>query len=428
MKLAIQLGFLSATNIGLSFVYQWYILTQVGPGVETDALFAGMTIPQLVLAVISGSLMYVLVPLLSGEKEKDMLRDAWSFLTLIGLLFALIALLLYLAGPWWVPLTVPGFNKSAQNLTLILTRIQLVSMVFTAVNGVQWAVEYSRQKFLWAEFAPILASAVAFTLLIWALPRFGIVAAAWINTLRMGLQTMLLAPGMGRPFRPDLRNHSVRQAWQRIKPLLLGSSYYKTDPLIDRFLLSSASSGSMSLYYVAQQIYSTAGQVLIKAFAVPLVPTLSRLHIAGDMVRFRRTYHRILLQIGAIGFVGLLVLGIFGQSLLGLLIGHGNVSEKNVTELWLIMLWLAGMFIGSVIGQISSSSFFALGDTSTPTRIGIYSYTLYIPVKIALYYYFGVFGLAFSTSVFVIANFLLQHHLFNTNYVVLFKGMICDDK
>ena len=59
MKQAIQLGTLSAANIGVAFLFQWYVLTHLGPGIETDALFAGMTLPQLVLAVISGSLMHV---------------------------------------------------------------------------------------------------------------------------------------------------------------------------------------------------------------------------------------------------------------------------------------------------------------------------------------------------------------------------------
>ena len=69
MKQAIQLGTLSAANIGIAFLFQWYVLTQLGPGIETDALFAGMTLPQLVLTVISGSLMHVLVPLLAGEDQ-----------------------------------------------------------------------------------------------------------------------------------------------------------------------------------------------------------------------------------------------------------------------------------------------------------------------------------------------------------------------
>jgi len=409
MKRTIQLGTLSAANIGIAFLYQWYVLTRLGPGLETDALFAGMTIPQLVLAVISGSLMHVLVPILAGEDEDRLRHDAWGLLVLVGGLFGLLAIVLYAAAPWWIPLIVPGFDGAGKVLTVDLTRIQLVGMVFAAINGVQWAAYHARQQFVWAEFTPILAGAFALPLLVWALPLFGVIGAAWISTLRIALQALLLAPGMGRPVRPDLQSAAIRQAWQRVKPLLLGTAYYKTDPLVDRLLLSMASRGSLSLYYLAQQIYGAVNQVINKAIAAPLVPLLSTLHKAKDIDGFRRTYRRKLLQVGAISLVGLLILGLIGQTLLEVLVGHGNVSANNVKELWWIMIWLSGVFVGGSMGQISSTSFYASGDTTTPTRMGIYSYTFYIPAKLALFYYFGVLGLALSTSMFFLTNLFLQN-------------------
>lgn len=418
MKQTIQLGALSAANIGIAFLFQWYILIQLGPGVETDALFSGMTIPQLVLAVISGSLMHVLVPLLAGKSEDRLRHDAWEFLALIGGLFGLLTALLYAAAPWWVPLTVPGFNEAGQILTVELTRIQLIGMVFAAINGVQWAVFHARQRFLWAEFTPILASIFALLLLIWALPRFGVIAAAWIGTLRMGMQTLLLAPGMGIPVRPDLKSAAIQQAWKRLKPLLLGTAYYKTDPLVDRFLLSTANSGSLSLYYLAQQIYGAVSQVLNKAITAPLVPVLSMFHKAGDKAGFRRAYRRKLLQVGAISLAWLLILGLLGQELLTFLVGHGNVSASNMAELWWIMIWLGGMFFGGAAGQISSSSFYARGDTVTPTHMSMLTYTAYIPGKVISFYYWGVVGLAIATSIYYMANLSLQIYLLEKKSVL----------
>lgn len=418
MKQAIQLGTLSAANIGIAFLFQWYVLTQLGPGTETDALFAGMTLPQLVLAVISGSLMHVLVPLLAGEDEDRLRHDAWGFLILVGGLFGVLATVLYLTAPWWIPLTVPGFDAAAKALTIELTRIQLIGMVFAAVNGVQWAAYHAKQQFVWAEFTPILVSAFALLLLIWALPRYGVVAAAWISTLRMGLQTLLLAPGMGRPVWPDFKSPAISAAWQRIKPLLLGTAYYKTDPLVDRFLLSAAGSGSLSLYYLAQQIYGAVNQVINKAIAAPLVPLLSKLHKAGDAEGFQQAYRRKLMQVGAISLVSLLVLGLFGQAMLVLLIGHGNVSADNVKELWWILIWLGGMFVGGLAGQICSNSFYACGDTITPTRMSMLSYTAYIPCKVASFYVWGLVGLATATSIYYMTNLSLQVYLLEKKQVL----------
>lgn len=400
MKQFVLLGTFSVANIGIAFLFQWYVLTQLGPGMETDALFAGMTLPQLVLAVINVSLMHVLVPLLAGEDENQLRHDAWGFLVLVGGLFTLLASVFYVAAPWWVPLSVLGFNETGKALTVELTRIQLIGMVFTAINGVQWATYHARQQFVWADFTPILASIFSLLMLIWALPRFGVIAAAWISTMRITLQTLLLAPGMGKPVWPDLRSPALGVAWQRVKPLLLGSFFYKADTLVDRFMLSSANSGSLSLYYLAQQIYGAVNQVVNKALAAPLMPLLSKLHKEDDIRGFQRICRQRLLQVATISLAGLLLLGLLGQDMLELLIGHGNVTISNVKELWWIMIWLSGVFVGGLLGQICAISFYASGDTTTPMRMTAIPYALYIPSKIATFYYWGVMGLAIATSVY----------------------------
>ena len=164
MKQTIQLSVLSAANTVLSFFFQWYVLTQLGAGTVTDAFFAGMTVPQLVLVVISGSLTHVLVPILAGEDGERQRQDAWSLIILVGGLFGLIATLLSVTASIWIPLTVPGFDNAGKTLTEELTRIQLIGMVFAAINGVQCSVYYARQQFIWTELAAIFTSLIALLL------------------------------------------------------------------------------------------------------------------------------------------------------------------------------------------------------------------------------------------------------------------------
>ena len=418
MNLTIRLALLSAASIGLTILFQWVVLTQVGPGPETDALFAGTTVPQLVLAVISASLTHVLVPLLAGENRERGRQDTWTFLALIVALFGLIAVVLALLASWWVPLIVPGFDLAGRILTVELTRIQLAGMVFADVNGVQRDAYHARRQFLWVETAPCITGLLSLLLLIWTLPRFGVVAAAWIGTLGMGLQTLLLAPGLGRPAFPDFGSAAVLTAWRRIKPLLIGTAYYKTDPMIDRFMLSMAGSGNLSLYYLGQQIYGAVNQMLNKSIVSPMVPALSVHHKAGDRAAFLQLYRRKLMQVGLISVSGLAILGMFGRTLLVPLVAYGSFSIQDMERLWWIMVWLGGAFLGSSMGQISSSSLYASGDTTTPTRLGIVTYTLYIPAKIALFYAYGIAGLAVATGLFFVTNLLLQNYCISTRHGV----------
>jgi peptidoglycan biosynthesis protein MviN/MurJ (putative lipid II flippase) len=87
-----------------------------------------------------------------------------------------------------------------------------------------------------------------------------------------------------------------------------------------------------------------------------------------------------------------------GKPLLRTLIGHGGVTEHNVTQLWAILLCLGGVYIGGAIGQILSSSFYAMADTVTPTKIGAVGFTVGIALKISGFFLFGLLGIAFGAS------------------------------
>jgi len=270
-------------------------------------------------------------------------------------------------------------------------------------------VYHARQRFFWVELAPLLTGAVGLVPLVLFLPVYGVEAAAWITTLRFVSQTLLQMPAMGGWTKPDLKSSTIQDAWKRIKPLLWGTAYYKTDPLVDRLLLSFSGNGNLSLFYLAQQIYGAGAGVVSKAIAAPLVPRLSLLHKAGDNPGFRRAYRRRLWQVGLITGSLLLIVVVFGDSLLRLLVGHGAVTDANVRALWLIMLGLGGMFVGGSMGAVTSSSFYARGDTRLPTRLGMITYTVYIPIKVIAYSLGGVLALAISASGYYLVNLMLQY-------------------
>lgn len=398
MRLAISLGALSGANLLLLVFFQWYVLVALGPGTETDALFAGMAVPQLVLAVVSGSLMHVLVPFLAGENEERFREDSWGIFLIVGAVFGFLSLALYLSASYWVPLLVPGFSQAGKILTVRLTRIQLIGILFTALTGVLWAIYHARQRFLWAEFSPLFGNAIGLGYLFLALPRYGITAAAWAMVLRSFLQLSLLLPGLKRYRTPELGSPSLKEVWSRIKPLLLGSAYYKTDIVVDRFLSSMAPTGSLSLLYLAQQVYNAANQIINKAIAAPMVPLLAEKAKSRSWVRFRDIYRKRLFWMAALTISSFVFFLVAGKQLLKVLIGHGGVTESNVIQLWAILVCLGGVYIGGAIGQILSSSFYAMADTRTPTKIGAAGFTVGIALKISGFYLFGLLGIALGAS------------------------------
>jgi putative peptidoglycan lipid II flippase len=415
-KLTLSLGGLSGVNILVTSVIHGYVLIVVGPGVETDALFAGAAVPQLLLAVMSGSLTQVLVPLLATEDGEQFGHDAWSFFLVIGTVFTTLAVFLSWSSSFWIRLFFPGLSDPGKMLAIELTRIQLIGMVFTGLASVLVAVHYARQRFLWTECGHLIESLFGLGLLVWTLPKYGIKAAAWVSVLRAIVQTLLLLPGLGTYCRPNWGSAVIIKAWHRLKPLFSATIYYKSGPLVDRFLSSMVPAGGLSLFFLGHQIYGGLNDLINKAVTVPMVPLLAKTAAASDWLSYRRLYRQRLRWVVTLTSVGYLVLLFVGETVLALLIGHGGVTADNIRLLWWILLAMGGFLIAGGMGQILAGAFYAQGDTGTPATIGTVGFTVGTALKVLGFVQLGLVGVAIGATV---------HQLFNTIvlYILLEKGI-----
>lgn len=403
----LALSALTAGGLGVAFLAQWYTVFVLGPGRATDALFAASTLPQLVVAVVTGSLMHVLVPLFAGEGLARARGDAWFVLSVVSGVFTSIAVAAALSAQWWAPLLAPGFDPASRLLLIQLTRVQLIGMVFTGASGVLWAYCNSRDLFIRVAATQLFAAVLSLAVLWMLLPRYGVRVAAWLAVARTVLQFVLLIPTAGRPQIAGSRQ-LLREVFARLRPLLGGAAYYRTDVVIDRILSSLAAAGVLSLLSLAQQLYAALTQIINGAFASPLVPRLASAHKRGDDAGFRRVLIRGLVEVGALSGLVIIAVATLGRPLLGLIVGRGGVTRENIGTLYPVLLALSGAFAAGALGQIVSSSFYARGDTSTPTRVGVFWFTVFMPVKILSFVRFGIMGLAISSSLFVMSSLTTQ--------------------
>lgn len=409
MRLSLYLVGLAGANIVLGFGYNWYLLTWLGPGRTTDALFGGMMLPQLVLAVVSGPLASVLVPVLATEDDGGGAELAWTFFQAVLLLTAAVTLVLGLSAPLWAPLTVLGFDGETTRLTIHLLRIQLIATVLTSVATVERAVYNARHRFLWVEGSALVATAAGFVVLVWWLPTGGVEVAAWAAVTKAGLQLVFLLPGMGAYQVPDWRRPELRRAWERWRPLVLGSLYYKSEAVVDRFLASLAPPGVLSLYHLAQQAYSSAQLVLAKAIAGPAIPLLARAAQRAEWASFRRVMRRRLAGLLGMALAGFVVLVLFGLPVLTLAFGRGRFGAAEIHQLWDLLLLLAGVWLGGSAGQIVAASFYAKGDIRTPVRIGVIGYTVAVLLKVPAFFLFGIGAVAAVASLQYLVSAAVQY-------------------
>lgn len=407
-KKFVSLGVVVTINLGLQFLFQWYVITSLGAGIQTDALFGAMALPQFILIVLSGSLTMVLIPLIAKYTADEFLEESWNYFQGVGLLFTGVGLLLLISAHWWVLWILPGFKGANYQLALNLARIQVIGMIFSALLSVVWAIHSAKNNFFKIEYTSISANIIAFILVIIFIKTLGIYAVAWVSVLRVILQVFFLISIMGAYRRPNFKSPSFKEAWKRLKPLMAGNAYYKTDILVDRYLTSKGASGELTLLNLAQQIFVTANSILVKILVNTMIPEMAIANVVGDEKRYNQILKKRLIISFVSTIISFAVMLLIGHWVLSFIFSFKKFTTDDVNKLWWLLVLLAGYLMGGLIGSVTSASFYAKGDTVTPTKIGAVLFTAYIPVKIFCYLKFGISGLAISISTYYTVSFLVQ--------------------
>jgi putative peptidoglycan lipid II flippase len=401
-KKFVSLGLVVTINLALQFLFQWYIITSLGAGLQTDALFGAMAVPQFILIVLSGSLTMVLIPLITKYGGDEFLEESWNYFQSVGLLFSGIAVVLLVTANWWVAWMLPGFKGPDFQLTINLARIQLIAMIFSALLSVVWAIHSARGNFFKIEYTSIAANIIAFVLIIAFIKPMGVYAVAWITVIRVMLQVIFLMRIMGYYRRPNFKSTSFKEVWKKLKPLMAGNAYYKTDTLADRYLTSTGASGELTLLNLAQQLYTIASSVVIKVLANTMVPVLARLHGESNEKEFYRFFNRRIFITALIVVTIFILIIAIGYPLLLLLFKYKNFSTGDICQLWHLLIYLGGYWIAGTLGSLTANYFYSRGNTKTPTFIGVIIFTLYMPLKVISYKKFKLAGLAITVSIYML--------------------------
>jgi putative peptidoglycan lipid II flippase len=415
------LSFAVALNFLLQFFFQWYILKINGATSATDALFGAMAVPQFILMVLSGSLTIVLIPIFSNVENESFKTEAWNFLQLIGLIFFIIGILLFITSKTWVHWLLPGFKGAGFILAVKLSNIQLIAMMFSSMLSVLWAVHSAKNNFLSIETTSIVATVISIIVMVLTSKVLGIYAAAFAFVLRNVLQFAFLTPILGSYHKLSFKSDTFKRSWKRLQPLVAGNIYYKTDLLVDRYLMSSSPAGTLTLFNLGQQIFGIGSSIFTKVFINTAVPTMATLSNKSQWAGFNKLFTNRLFTTFLFSVVVLILLLFFGNSVFTLVFSSKKFTDSNIHTLWLIMIGLGGYWIGGLLGNLTSNTFYAKGNTVTPTIIGVVLFTVYLPMKFILFTKYGVDGLVLTISIYYLISVVLQL-IFLGNHLSLKKN------
>ena len=403
-RLSLQLSGVTAFQILFSFAVQWVIIAHLGASVDADALFAGYTIPQVIISLGIDSLVFVLVPLLASRSEADLVESGWQLFIGIGVTFLALAIVLRAATPLLIHLMVPGLSTAGKQLATALAKIQVLSIVGAACYALLTSLYQVRNRFLLPALCVLLASMAGLGLLLWKLPSRGVYLAAWIQLLINTLPALLLLPVLGPigPFRLNIG--LIKQVFRALRPLVLGAAYYRSGIFVDRLLASFLMPGSIVIQDMCGRVHIAIARMINQGLVTPVVPVLSRLAENRKWDEFRavvRVKALNMFLINATILAGIVLGGFAVRHILpAAVLRHvlGNLSPQTTTKLVAVFLASSGLVLFSGLSHIFATAYYSEGDTVTPTKIGAVSYTVGLLLKVVGFFTAGLIGIALATS------------------------------
>jgi len=410
------LGGLALSSLLLSIIIQWKIIVGLGPGSMTDAYFASQVVPTVLMVIIGSSVSHVLVPFIIEMTPRERQANIWGLILAFAGIFGTLSVLLFIAAPVWVALLFPGFSDDLVVLTISLSRILSFILFFGGMSAVLTAVLQSQHHFILPELWMLVSIIVMLTGVSLGLSRFGIALVAWLSLFRHALQSILLLTGIPRPALAGFRLAILGDILQRIRPLLLGSSIYKTGPIIDRYLASLAPTGGITILAFAQQLYGIAITIADKAVATPFIAISSTLLKEGGSESVRRMYWRIWVWSLLVSLLMWGVVVLAGEWALGLFLGYGLMKPDDIAALSAVMTIMGGILAGGVTGQLSAAGLYACKKSSTVARIAIVNFIIASIIKISGFYFFGLYGIAMGIVAYQVLNAVMLHFKLDRTY------------
>ena len=395
------------------------ISNRFGAGIETDAFFIAFMIPNLLRSFLGeGALNSAFIPIFAEYLTNHDRKKAEYFASNVLNILIIILIIVVALGIWGAPLIINiiaiGFKSNIYKyeLAVNLTRIIFPYIGFVAVAALFMAILNSYNHFLIPALAPAMLNISVIIFAITLSYKYGIYSIALGVILGGICQALVQTPVLIKKklkyrFTVDFKDPGVKKLLKLLLPVMIGLAITQINVVVDRTIASTLIDGSISaLYYSNRLVQFPLGAFGI-AISIAIFPTLAKYTAKNNIPEFKKSLLfglKMLIFITVPSAVGLIVLK---DSLIRLIYEHGIFSRvaTNMTASALLY-YSIGLFAYACV-RLITMSFYALKDTKTPVKIGVYIVFINIALDLILIRYLAHSGLALATSVAAILNLII---------------------
>ena len=414
---AAMLGGLTVLVKLAAFAKDWLIARQFGVSDELDAFLVAFLIPLFAVAVAAGSFASAFMPTYIRVLEQQGF-DAARRLTSNALVGALgivtaLTLILALAAHALLPWVGTGFDESKLALTESLFYVILGILLVSGLSAVFSAVLNAHGHFAVAAAGP-LAIPVSTMIVFWLFQdRYGVYALAAGTLLGFVLESCVLAAGMqfhGLLPRPHWSgSHSnLSHIGAQYLHVAIGSLLMSSSIVVDQSMAASLGSGNVSILNYSNKIVNLVLNIVAVSLSTVLFPQFSRMITAGQRNELKRTvlaYTKIILLAS---IPGVALLAVLSQPLVRLVFERGAFTPETTQAVSHVQIYYTLQIPFYILSMLGARLLSALDGNSIMLRIGALNLALNIAGNYLFMQWFGVAGIAISTSLMYLISCLVM--------------------
>jgi putative peptidoglycan lipid II flippase len=289
----------------------------------------------------------------------------------------------------------------------------LLATLFFVFSNVLGGVLNSWKKFFSFSVAASFYNIGIIIGIVFLYPRLGLSGLAWGVVLGALMHLLVQLPEARRyGFRYRLNlvfDENLKKILRLMVPRTLGLAAGQLNLVLVTMMASHLSSGSIAVFNLANNMQSLPISLFAVSLAIAVFPTFSQAVLEKNHVLFAthlsQNIRRLLFLLLPIS----VLIVVLRAQIVRVILGSGNFTWENTYD----TAQTLGLFAISIFAQglipLLARSFYALGDTKTPTNIAFISIITNIIAAFYLSGIFGVQGLAMAFSISSIINMLLLY-------------------
>ncbi len=399
---------------------------QFGASTTLDIYYAAFRIPDLIFnLIVLGALSAGFVPIFTSlikdfscEKKNDCdsenNKEAWNLANnvlnflLIGL--GILSLFGIIFAPLLTKLITPGFNSEDQAVASALTRIMFLSPLFLGISGIIGGALQSFKRFFVYSLAPIFYNLGIILGALYFSNWWGLDGLAWGVVLGAFLHMAIQIPsvyclGFRYKLTIILNDLNTWKIWKMMVPRTLSLAISQINLVVITIIASSLSSGSLSIFNLANNLQSFPIGIFGISFAIAAFPSLAA--AAYDKEKLSANFSQTMRQILFFIVPATVLIITLRAQIIRVVLGSGNFDWQDTV----LTMNTLGFFALSLFAQATipllTRVFYARQNSATPFYLGLFTVLLNIVLSFILAPKMGVAGLALAFSLANILNFIL---------------------